>query len=83
MSTQTKTVKFQTFPEMIKFQKTIQHHAINSEGQAIVTVALNFPTKTATVSSEKKSWMKWIQKLPVDGSSFTLGQYCEIQLKGA
>jgi hypothetical protein len=79
MSTQTKTVKFQTFPEMIKFQNTIKNHAINSMGQPIVTVTLDFPKKTATVSSQK--WADWVQKLPTDGNTFTLDQYCGIQTK--
>jgi hypothetical protein len=83
MSTQTKTVKFQTYPEMIKFQTQVSNF-VNSEGTPIATVKLDFPTKTATVqlNRETKSWIQWFNNLPTD-KYFTLGLYGEIQLKGA
>jgi hypothetical protein len=83
MSTQTKTVKFQTFPEMIKFQNQVSK-IVNSVGTPMFTTTPNFTTKTINITQlrESKIWIQWLNKLPTD-KYFTLGLYGEIQLKGA
>lgn len=79
----TKTVKFQSFPEIIKFQNQISN-IVNSEGTPMFTTAPDYKTKTVTITQtrENKNWLQWLNNLPTD-KYFTLGQYFIIQVKEA
>ena len=79
----TQTVKFQSFTEIIKFQKQISA-IVNSEGIPMFTTSPNFKTKTIIIIQirENKNWLQWLNSLPTD-KYFTLGQYNTIQVQEA
>jgi hypothetical protein len=63
VTTQTKTVKFENFPEMIAYEKKVKNITYNDTLPPFEVEKMDYKTKTITLKLNRThgSWVKWFE----------------------